>query len=178
MVTIIEADGHSPAQISYGYYVTDFGRMLIASTDVGICRMLFTEDKDGTLLELRNCYPKTLILEKSETIHHLALDAMRGDITSVIPLHIAGTRFQFDVWKALLDIPSGRVISYSGLAEIIGKPYACRAVGTAVGHNPVHYLIPCHRVVKRNGQIGNYHGGIGVKVALLRHEGMDNIYFE
>lgn len=99
-----------------------------------------------------------------------AIDALlegRGDIC----VRLTGTEFQLQVWRALADVPAGQVISYARLAEIIARPRALRAVGTAVGQNPVSWAIPCHRITRTDGGIGGYHWGAGIKRALLAREG-------
>ncbi|KGJ04723.1 AraC family transcriptional regulator, regulatory protein of adaptative response / methylated-DNA-[protein]-cysteine methyltransferase [Paracoccus halophilus] len=96
-----------------------------------------------------------------------ALVAGRGDIS----VRLSGTGFQLQVWRALIQVPRGQVISYATLAEIIGRPRALRAVGTAVGQNPVSWAVPCHRVTRSDGRIGGYHWGASVKRALLAREG-------
>ena len=94
--------------------------------------------------------------------------SQRGNTS--LQLHLRGTNFQLKVWEALLNIPAGAVISYEGVASMIGVPGATRAVGTAVGHNPVAVLIPCHRVIRKVGEFGNYRYGAPRKKALLARE--------
>jgi len=89
-----------------------------------------------------------------------------------IPLDVSGTLFQLEVWRALLQVPFGKTISYSQLATVIGKPKAARAVGNAVGANPLAVIVPCHRVIANNGKLGGYTGGLDIKRFLLRHEGV------
>lgn len=114
-------------------------------------------------------WPRARLVDAPEALTP-AMDALltgRGEIT----VRLTGTEFQLLVWRALADIPIGQVMSYAGLAEIIGRPRALRAVGTAVGQNPVSWAIPCHRITRTDGSIGGYHWGAGIKRALLAREG-------
>jgi AraC family transcriptional regulator, regulatory protein of adaptative response / methylated-DNA-[protein]-cysteine methyltransferase len=97
-------------------------------------------------------------------------DAAFATGTAQTPLHLIGAPFQIKVWEALLAIPSGHVTTYSEIAGAIGSPKAVRAVGTAVGRNPVSWLIPCHRALRKSGALGGYHWGLPVKRAMLAYE--------
>jgi len=99
----------------------------------------------------------------------LAAFGTDGDLSEA-PLYLIGAPFQIKVWEALLTIPSGQVTSYSEIAGVIGNPRAARAVGTAVGRNPISWLIPCHRALRKSGGLGGYHWGLPVKRAMLAYE--------
>ena len=120
------------------------------------------------MADLRSRWPKAEFVEGEEAIRGWAESAlaMKGDAK----LHLIGAPFQLKVWEALLQIPSGHVTTYSEIAQSIGRPRAVRAVGTAVGRNPVSWLIPCHRALRKSGALGGYHWGLPVKRALLAWE--------
>ena len=101
----------------------------------------------------------------------MVLEYIKGNESSIIPLHIKGTTFQFEVWNALLDIPKGSLTSYGEIAKRINKPKASRAVGTAIGTNPISLLIPCHRVIQTSGKSGGYMWGLATKYLLIAREG-------
>ena len=144
-----------------------FGKAMIASTEKGICYLAFGNEK--TMIdELKQRYPKAKLTKGKTTWHEQALSIMAGEEPiDAIQLHVRGTDFQLDVWRALLQIPSGKTTTYKTIAAQVGKPNATRAVGTAVGQNPVSYLIPCHRVVRSDGGLGGYHWGLEVKIKML-----------
>lgn len=160
--------------IRYGSHDTPFGDMFVAITDRGICRAAFTEFSavDDELDKLRQTWPlATMERDNSDTRH--VVDTMfdtAGREQTPLSLHVAGTNFQLAVWRALLAIPSGEVSSYSGIATALNKPRASRAVGTAVGANPIAFLIPCHRVIRQNGGLGGYRWGTSRKRAMLAWE--------
>lgn len=149
--------------IQYGVHDTCFGYAFIAATSKGICKLSFIRDKEITnqINELRKIWPLALIQEEIELtrtlIQSIFSDGMRID--RPLSLHVMGTNFQINVWKALLEIPFGTVISYNQVANSIDRPNASRAVGNAIGMNPVAYIIPCHRVIQKSGKIGGYRWG-------------------
>lgn len=162
--------------IHWGVHPTPFGEALFAATERGLCGLSFLEeDGSGTALaELRERWPQaTLVQEPSRTapISRTVASRMRGEPATPLALLVAGSPFQVQVWKAMLAIPEGRVASYQGLARLAGAPGASRAVGTAAAHNPIGYLIPCHRVIRSTGVLGGYHWGGLRKQALLAVEG-------
>lgn len=151
--------------IEYGVHDTPFGKAFIAATQKGICALSFvdaSEVKDN-LQELQKKWPDAGISESPESTFKIIRAVFDKPISmdrqDPISLHVSGTNFQVSVWKALLQIPSAAVVSYSQVASAIGAPKAARAVGTAVGANPVALLIPCHRVIRESGQLGGYHWG-------------------
>jgi AraC family transcriptional regulator of adaptative response/methylated-DNA-[protein]-cysteine methyltransferase len=162
---------NSLLNIQYIYEETRFGKILIASTKKGICFLAFVDDKSKALIDLINYYPKAIIENASSIVFKTALDAIDGSsLNNTINLHVKGTEFQFLVWQRLLEIPKGKQISYSHIAKSINIPKAARAVGTAVGSNPIAYLIPCHRVVQSNGSLGGYMWGLTRKSNIIAWE--------
>lgn len=158
--------------ICYHFIESPFGNMLVASTGKGICNLLFVENKDEGIAKLNQTWPSANITEgKDEHIKNLEKIFNSGwEDLDKIKLHLQGTDFQLKVWEALLKIPSGKLASYSDVAEQIGNPRASRAVGTALANNPIAYLIPCHRVIKKVGGIGEYRWGSTRKTALIGWE--------
>jgi len=156
--------------ISYNIYDSIFGKALIASTSKGICFIAPGTEK-VLLSELKQKYPKAMLIKENAPLHAKALSRMSGlDEGDVLLLHIKGTDFQIKVWNALLQIPTGEKSTYKLIATHIGRPKASRAVGTAVGKNPVCYLIPCHRVVRSDRSLGGYRWGTDLKEKMLKQE--------
>ena len=138
---------------------------------LNLCFMGFADNPRQTLGELKNLFPAASYAEEDDAIQRQALAALQpGEETGPLVLHLRGTDFQLKVWEALLSIPPGQVSSYGELASRIGRPTACRAVGSAVGDNPVSLLIPCHRVIQSTVTLGGYHWGPDRKAALLGWE--------
>jgi len=168
-------------QIDYGFHSSPFGECLIARTDRGICNLAFIRDgeRERALSELRKNWKYADLNENPTATFPLVrqIFAQKWDSDSP-PLHLylRGTNFQIKVWEALLRIPVGSVVSYQDIAVSIGMPKASRAVGHAVGQNPVPVIIPCHRVIRKGGEFGDYHWGSARKKALLgwemAHQGM------
>ncbi len=165
-------------EILYGIHTGPFGDMLIGQTKRGICFLAFVNKvtKDTELARLRRFYPKAAIVPDSDATALIAQRIFQTSYQTRIPgdvrIHLAvqGTNFQINVWRALLQIPYGQVISYNQLAHIVERPDAVRAVANAVAANPINVLIPCHRVLRANGDIGGYRGGIELKKELLAWE--------
>jgi AraC family transcriptional regulator of adaptative response/methylated-DNA-[protein]-cysteine methyltransferase len=158
--------------ITYGIEETPYGKVLTALTDKGISDLLFiTTSADEFISKLKKKWVKANF-EMDNTITNKVINQIfySKDNKPQINLYITGTYFQIKVWNALLNIPEGYTVSYRDVSEIISKPKAVRAVGGAIGKNPVHYLIPCHRVLRSNGEIGGYSGGIARKRAILENE--------
>jgi AraC family transcriptional regulator of adaptative response/methylated-DNA-[protein]-cysteine methyltransferase len=157
-------------KIHYETYDTPFGKAVIASTEKGICYIAFGEEQ--TMLdELKQRYSKAKLTKAKTDWHEKALATVsETEQNEIIALHVRGTGFQLNVWSELLQIPSGKLSTYKTIAERVGNPKATRAVGTAVGQNPVSYLIPCHRVVRSDGGLGGYHWGIEIKKLMLEKE--------
>jgi AraC family transcriptional regulator of adaptative response/methylated-DNA-[protein]-cysteine methyltransferase len=158
--------------INYSFNTTLFGNVLIASTTVGICYIAFFDDDETTALSLLKLQFTTAHYAPvdTEALHERAIQAINANtfnsITPII-LHLKGTPFQLNVWNALLKIPVGNLCTYSTIAQYINSPKAHRAVGTAIGSNPVAVLIPCHRVVQATGAMGGYMWGITRKKILI-----------
>lgn len=157
--------------IRYGFHGSPFGMALIATTDRGLCNLAFTqEDNRGELLgELRQRWPNASLAEDVAATRGVARQVF-GDAGGAVTLLLKGTNFQIRVWEALLRVPAGRAVTYEDIAHTIGQPAAVRAVGAAVGQNPIAYLIPCHRVLRKSGVFGEYHWGATRKKALLAWE--------
>ncbi len=158
--------------IRYGLHPTPFGKCLIAATDRGICHLSFVQTSEGDAIDdLVSDWKQATMIEDHRSTSPLVEPIFdlgyRGKPLSV---HLRGTNFQLKVWEALLQIPVGAVTTYEGIASRIGKPTALRAVGTAIGHNPIAALIPCHRVIRKVGEFGNYRYGTLRKKALLARE--------
>ena len=149
--------------IDYAVHHTPFGNIFIAMTPRGICKLSFLDYDtiDDQLAELRRNWPLAEIQENPHgslsVVHAIFQPGREPD--RPLSLYVSGTNFQISVWKALLQIPPGAVVSYTQLAEALGRPRSARAVGTAIGANPVAFLIPCHRVIQKSGRVGGYHWG-------------------
>ena len=160
--------------IRYGIQRTPFGKCLLAATERGICHLSFIEGGEGKAIDaLVENWLQAKMSEDHRAIAPLAKRIFEAGVDSTgapLKIHLRGTNFQIKVWEALLNIPSGEVTTYENIAARIGKPNALRAVGTAVGHNPIAYLIPCHRVIRKTGEFGNYRYGSARKKVILASE--------
>ena len=160
--------------IFWGWFDSPFGPALVMGTDRGICGLGFAAETgaDETMADLRLRWPKADFKEDPDRLRAWVLRAFgaAGGAAEPAPLYLIGAPFQLKVWEALLTIPSGQVTTYSEIASVIGHPKAVRAVGTAVGRNPVSWLIPCHRALRKSGGLGGDHWGLPVKRALLAWE--------
>lgn len=156
--------------IRYGWFDSPFGPALSMGTDRGLCGLAFSAETgpEHAMQDLTSRWPNATFIHESDAIS-LWTNAALG-LSGETALHMIGAPFQLQVWEALLRIPSGHVTTYSEIAASIGKPKAVRAVGTAVGRNPVSLLIPCHRALRKSGALGGYHWGLPVKRALLAWE--------
>ena len=159
-------------QINYSYAETPFGDVLIASTPKGICHISFATDPKEEFNELQNRFMKASFLQKTDILQQNALQIFQKDWSDLptIKLHLKATAFQVKVWEALLKIPFGSISTYSSIARSIQLPKASRAVGTAIAGNPIAFLIPCHRVIRSTGAIGEYHWGSNRKTAIIGWE--------
>lgn len=144
--------------INYNYAHSIFGDILIGSTKKGICFLKFIEHKTQALTELKSQFPKAQFQQTSDTFQENILPIFQNDWSNLnqVKLHLKGTDFQLKVWEALLTIPIGQLATYGEISKTINKPKAARAVGTAIGNNPIAFLIPCHRVIQSSGQTGGY----------------------
>jgi AraC family transcriptional regulator, regulatory protein of adaptative response / methylated-DNA-[protein]-cysteine methyltransferase len=158
--------------INYSYAETPFGNILVASTNKGICYMAFADDEKQALIDLQNHFPKARFKQMVDIIQQNALYVFTHDWSKLhqIKLHLKGTDFQLKVWETLLKIPMGQLSTYGNIAAQIKNPNASRAVGTAIGCNPVAFLIPCHRVIQSTGTFGGYMWGPTRKTAIIGWE--------
>jgi AraC family transcriptional regulator, regulatory protein of adaptative response / methylated-DNA-[protein]-cysteine methyltransferase len=158
--------------INYSYAETPFGNILVASTNKGICYMAFADEEKQALIDLQNHFPKASFKQMQDIMQQNALYIFTHDWSKLyqIKLHLKGTDFQLKVWEALLKIPMGQLSTYGNIAAQIKKPNASRAVGTAIGSNPVAFLIPCHRVIQSTGTFGGYMWGPVRKTAIIGWE--------
>jgi AraC family transcriptional regulator of adaptative response/methylated-DNA-[protein]-cysteine methyltransferase len=161
--------------IRYGFHPSPFGECLLAVTDRGICALTFVQagDRQQPVADLERQWPQATIRSDQQASAGL-LDSIFGyphhHPPAPLYLFVKGTNFQIKVWEALLKIPLGQAVTYEDIARHVGLPKAARAVGNAVGRNPIPFLIPCHRVIRKMGQFGNYGGGPARKKAMLGWE--------
>lgn len=166
-------NGGLALNINYSFADTPFGKIIAASTDKGVCHMAFVDEGERRAFDhLRSIFPNAKYVLSPDTKQQHALSVFDRDWNRLeeIKLHLKGTEFQLKVWEILLKIPAGGLATYADLATKSGYNGACRAVGTAVGKNPVAFLIPCHRVIKATGEPGNYHWGEMRKNAIIAWE--------
>ncbi len=164
--------------IKYSYAESTFGRILVASTHKGICHIGFSDNKEIAFEELKKRFPNASFIHQTDEIQQNTIQIYKQDWSKIneIKLHLKGTYFQLKVWEALLKIPTGNLTTYGNIAKSINKPNASRAVGTAIGKNPIAFLIPCHRVIKSTGVLGDYMWGATRKTAIIGWEAsQDNI---
>lgn len=165
-------NGGEALHINYCYADSPFGKMILASTPKGICSIAFEEDPNLALSNLKMRFPNASYFLMADQFHQDALFIFQNDWSRMdkIKLHLNGTPFQLKVWESLLSIPLGELTTYGDIARDIGKPNAPRAVGSAIGSNPVAFLIPCHRVIQSSGQLGGYMWGKSRKSAMIGWE--------
>lgn len=165
-------NGGENLSINYSYAETPFGNIIVASTQRGICYMAFAEEEAIAFAIMQAHFPRAAFRQMTDIIQQNALYIFTQDWKKLnqIKLHLKGTEFQLKVWETLLKIPEGRLATYGTVAEKIEKPNASRAVGTAIGSNPVAFLIPCHRVIQSNGTLGGYMWGPRRKAAMIGWE--------
>lgn len=154
--------------IEYSFSDTNIGRLLIANTSKGVCFLGFVCCEEAKIKEdfIRR-FPRQPLEERFNDFQKLAVEFCNGNYELVIPLHLKGTDFQVNIWKQLVRIPKGRLSTYGALAPNAG---GAQAIGSAVGMNPVSYIIPCHRIVKSDGDFHGYHWGTDLKKQLLAYE--------
>lgn len=158
--------------IRYGIHVTPFGKCLVAATERGICHLGFVDGSEGRAVDnlVEHWKHASMIEDYAITAQFVNRIFLHSEGDSPLKLHLRGTNFQVKVWEALLGIPSGALTTYEHIAAQVGNPRAVRAVGSAVGDNPIAYLIPCHRVIRKSGEFGNYLYGSARKKAILARE--------
>jgi len=157
-------------EINWGFFDSPFGQMLAMATKRGLCGIGFVGESSKTVIfdDFKSRWPNAVYIENKVILKSLIETLVIGKGT--INIHLIGAPFQIKVWEALMNIPTGFVTTYSDIAKAIDNKAAVRAVGTAVGKNPISWLIPCHRVLRKNGELGGYHWGIDLKTALLARE--------
>ena len=157
-------------EINWGFFDSPFGQMLAMATKRGLCGIGFVGESSKTVIfdDFKGRWPNAVYIENKVILKSLIEALVIGKGT--INIHLVGAPFQIKVWEALMNIPTGFVTTYSDIAKAIDNKAAVRAVGTAVGKNPISWLIPCHRVLRKNGELGGYHWGIDLKTALLARE--------
>jgi AraC family transcriptional regulator of adaptative response/methylated-DNA-[protein]-cysteine methyltransferase len=165
-------NGGKALAINYSFAESPFGNIIVASTPKGICYMAFADDRDEAFSHLQAQFPNAQYTQMVDLAQQNALFIFKKDWSELsgIKLHLKGTAFQLKVWEALLNIPMGGLSTYATVAASIQQSTASRAVGSAVGDNPVAFLIPCHRVIKSTGEFGQYHWGATRKSAIIGWE--------
>jgi len=165
-------NGGENLSINYSFAESPFGNILVASTSKGICYMAFADDESKDLQSLKKYFPNARFKQMTDLFQQDALHVFTHDWNNPdkIKLHLKGTDFQIKVWEALLKIPVGQLSTYGNIASEINNPKAARAVGSAIGDNPVAFLIPCHRVIQSTGNSGQYHWGSNRKTAMIGWE--------
>lgn len=154
-------NGGKNLKINYSFAESKFGKLIVASTLKGVCYMAFEEDEAVAKINLMKRFPNAEFIQQTDDLQKKAWSIFSQDWKNLktVKLHLKGTEFQLKVWESLLKIPMGKLSTYGNLAEEIGNSKASRAVGTAIGSNPVAFLIPCHRVIQSTGKIGGYMWG-------------------
>jgi len=168
---IIKEIDFAGLHIDYQLFESIFGIISVASTEFGICFIEFCKTDIETISKLKKLFPKSIINKNYHTFHNDAMSIFnKKEVKNEIKLHIKASKFQIDVWKILLQIPSGTLTTYSEIAYKLRNNKASRAVGNAVGKNIIAIIIPCHRVVKKSGEFGNYKWGINRKMDIINWE--------
>lgn len=165
-------NGGENLSIHYSFTDTPFGKIIVAATPKGLCYMAFADGEQEAFEALRTLFPKAGYHQRTDEIQQKALSFFSRDWSEPDELkcHLRGTDFQLKVWETLLKIPMGQLTTYGDIAARINNPKASRAVGSAVGDNPVSFLIPCHRVIRSSGELGGYHWGLTRKTAIIGWE--------
>lgn len=158
--------------INYNFYDSIFGEVITASTAKGICYMAFIDDEKNGFESLKEQFPNAVYCRRSDDLHKKALSCLvpGNENPEKVILHLKGSNFRLKVWNALLKISSGNIATYGEVAAYTNNLKGSRAVGTAIGKNPVAYLIPCHRVILASGDVGNYRWGTARKRAMIGYE--------
>ena len=177
----VNIEGMTPAEyknggknlaVNYSFAESLFGPIIVASTPKGVCYMVFEADEEKALNDLKAKFPNAVFQRKLDLLQQNALFIFQNDWSkpNKIKLHLKGTDFQLKVWETLLKVPMGQLSTYGHIAEQTGHPNASRAVGTAIGSNPIAFIIPCHRVIRSSGNIGGYRWGNTRKTAIIGWE--------
>ena len=167
--------GGAGLQIRYGIHDTPFGTSLIATTARGICNLYFLEttDEQTAAQRLRLAWKNAEIIrdeQATQSLRDLIFNSETLSEQKPLTLLVKGTNFQIQVWRALLKLPFGAIATYQTIAQLVARPTAARAVGNAIGNNPIGYLIPCHRVIRESGELGGYGWGVERKTVMLGWE--------
>lgn len=164
--------GGAGTVIRTGYHPTPFGMAFVGLTDRGLCGFAFggRDDERDLRADLQRRWPKARLVEDTTETGRVVGQIFSADSSRGLSLFVRGTNFQIQVWRALLEIPGGRLTSYGTLAKFSGSPQSIRAVASAVGANPVALLIPCHRVIRNSGLLGGYRWGLDRKAAMIARE--------
>ncbi len=164
-------------EMAYGFHASPFGEALLIATDRGVAGLAFVDEDKGqtredALADMMRRWPRALYVEASKKIAPHARQIFASEWSGDQPMRLVmiGTDFDVRVWETLLKIPMGRAVSYTDIARHIGAPSASRAVGSAVGRNPLSFVVPCHRVLRGDGSLGGYHWGLTRKRALIGWE--------
>ncbi len=165
-------NGGENLTINYCFSESPFGKIIVASTAKGVCHLFFEEDENKALSDLIERFPNANYHKAIDNLQQNALSIFQNNWQQLdqIKLHLKATEFQLNVWQALLTIPTGELTTYGSVADKIDKPKASRAVGTAIGSNPIAFLIPCHRVIQSSGKLGGYMWGNTRKSAIIGWE--------
>jgi len=165
-------NGGENLNINYSFAESPFGNLIVASTQKGICHIAFYTEEFSALSNLKKLFPLASYKQMMDLDQQNALFIFNHDWKKLnqIKLHLKGTDFQLKVWETLLKIPMGKLSTYGAIADKLQNPKASRAVGTAIGDNPVAFLIPCHRVIQSSGALGGYHWGMDRKSAIIGWE--------
>jgi AraC family transcriptional regulator, regulatory protein of adaptative response / methylated-DNA-[protein]-cysteine methyltransferase len=162
--------GGAELEIAYAYHMTPFGWMRVMSTSRGICELAFVDANCVGLVPALPEWPNATLTPAPQVGMQLVRELSAGGLRTPVQLHLRGTNFQLQVWRALMRLPIGSVTGYSDIARAIGRPRAQRAVGSALGRNPVVWLVPCHRVIRDVADLGQYRFGVTRKRAMVAWE--------
>lgn len=171
--TLLDKKESTQEEIAYSLYnAPHFKQLFIGSTSSGICFLAPISSLEPGMEELKEQFPKATLIHKKSLMQESVSSFFNGrhSTKEKIQLHLMGTTFQLKVWMALLSIPMGKTTTYQSIAEQIGHTKAYRAVGTAIGKNPISLLIPCHRVIRSDGKLGGYRWGKQIKEEILNWE--------
>ncbi|MCL2245598.1 MAG: methylated-DNA--[protein]-cysteine S-methyltransferase [Lentimicrobiaceae bacterium] len=174
-----KTDFGKKSTVSYSFFSSPFGKIAVASVPQGVCYVGYARSLEIVLQELHHRFPDVTLRQHTNKQHEHVKKLFSGNWERGKKLLVCakGTVFQLKVWEALLQIPTGTLSTYSKIAMTVGSPKAQRATGSAVGWNPILYLIPCHRVIAQNGKMGGFYWGIEKKIELLNAENAGYLHF-
>ncbi len=152
----------------FGFSDSPFGKCCFVFSDEGICSLIFPENEESAFFDITQRFPETIFKQDNNKAQQLSKSIFHDKLKAT--LHPIGTDFQVAVWAALGNTPAGSTTTYTKIAEAIGRPKAVRAVGTAIGANPIAFLIPCHRVIRTDGSMGGFRWGLDIKKKMLEWE--------